>query len=132
METNKNVIVFLDAIGRTIFAEKDVESTTKDELVVFNPVVVDTRPNPQTGQLAIQLFPIFFKEFLADKDAKMRWKYNRKLIVEDIDQSVFDIKLYLQYSQMFAPLTSQSNIQSPQSQQLDQPVKDNIIKLFDK
>jgi hypothetical protein len=121
---NKNIITFMDSIGRTIFAEVDLERTNEDYLWVFNPVVVHTQPNPQTGQMALQLFPVFFREFLADKDQKVSWKYNRKVIVETGSDVVFDFKLKAQYSSIFSA-AGKNLPENPQNKEA------STIKLFD-
>src|SRR5207302_1974001 len=92
--TKQKLITFLDAVGRTIFAERVDEKTTDDWLYVKNPIVVHAQPHPQSGQMELQLFPIFFKEFLADKDEDTVWRYNRRNITES-DDTVFDFKLTL-------------------------------------
>lgn len=120
---NTDIITFMDSIGRTIFAEVDTKRSNEEELWVFNPVVVHTQPNPQTGQMALQLFPVFFREFLADKEQKIVWKYNRKNIVETGESVVFDFKLKAQYASIFS--MDGRNIQSPVAK------ADNTIKLFD-
>jgi hypothetical protein len=100
-ETNK-IVVFFDTVGRTILGERLDEDTTEQTLVVKNPAVVHILPNQQTGQLQLQILPLFFKEFLADKSEATVWKYNRSLITEAKDL-VFDFKLQAQYQQIFAP-----------------------------
>ena len=117
-----NIITFMDSIGRTIFAEIDEKRSNAEELWVYNPVVVHTQPNPQTGQMALQLFPVFFREFLADKEQKIVWKYNRKNIVETGESIVFDFKLKAQYASIFS---MPSRMTEPSNK------SDNTIKLFD-
>lgn len=102
-ETNETtkLIAFLDTIGRTILGERVEEQTTEDVLTIKNPAVVQVMPNPQTGQLALQILPLFFKEFQADKTEATYWKYQRKLITESADIT-FDFKLDAQYKQIFS------------------------------
>jgi hypothetical protein len=119
---NDKIITFMDSIGRTIFAEIDTEHSNEETLWVYNPVVVHTQPNPQTGQMALQLFPVFFREFLADKDQKIVWKYNRKNIVETGEEVVFDFKLKAQYASIFS--MAGKNLQDSVTK------SDNTIKLF--
>lgn len=122
-ENKDTIITFMDSIGRTIFAEIDSKRSNEEELWVYNPVVVHTQPNPQTGQMALQLFPVFFREFLADKEQKIAWKYNRKNIVETGEDVVFDFKLKAQYASIF----SMAGRIMPENT----PKADNTIKLFD-
>lgn len=139
MDTKK-IVAFLDSLNRCIFAEKVEERCTNTSLVVKNPVVVnivaqrDSLTGQPNGQMALQLLPIFFKEFLAAKDADIIFSYNTANITQ-IDPLIFDFKLYAQYEQIF------SNLILPQKAPIAQGMpnvgqqntnKDsNIIKLFD-
>lgn len=120
--TENKIAVFFDSVGRTILGEKLEDKTTKEVLTIKNPAVVHIMPNQQTGQLQLQILPLFFKEFLADKDNGTIWNYNRANITEAVDVT-FDFKLEAQYRQIFAAgpaLTPQQPQSSPE-----------VIKLFD-
>lgn len=120
--TENKIVVFFDAVGRTILGEKLEDKSTKEILAVKNPAVVHIMPNQQTGQLQLQILPLFFKEFLADKDTGTAWNYSRANITEAVDV-MFDFKLEAQYRQIFAAtpvLTPQQPQGSPE-----------VIKLFD-
>jgi hypothetical protein len=119
-ETTK-LITFLDTIGRTVIAERVDERTTDAVLTVKNPAVVQVMPNQQTGQLALQILPLFFREFQADKTEATYWKYQRNLITESEDIA-FDFKLDAQYKQIFAALPA-----APQPAQ-GEP---QVVKLFE-
>jgi len=121
MEQNK-IVVFFDTVGRTILGEKLEDKTTKDILAIKNPAVVHIMPNQQTGQLQLQILPLFFKEFLAEKDAGTVWSYNRANITEAVDVT-FDFKLEAQYRQIFA------NVPAPAPQQPQGSPE--VIRLFD-
>lgn len=123
METKNKLVVFFDSVGRTVLGEEVENKSSNKILTVKNPAVVHITPNPQTGQLTLQILPLFFKEFLADKNASTFWEYKRELITEAQDL-VFDFKLQAQYQQLFntnpAPAPSQ-----PQGSSAE------VIKLFD-
>jgi frataxin-like iron-binding protein CyaY len=122
-ETENKIVVFFDQVGRTILGER-VESETNDNvLTIKNPAVVHIMPNQQTGQLQLQILPLFFKEFLADKDSGTIWKYNRKNITEAVDVT-FDFKLEAQYKQIFSNIILPSAPQQPQG-------APEVVKLFD-
>jgi hypothetical protein len=124
MSDNQNkIVVFFDAVGRTILGEKLEDKTTKDVLAIKNPAVVHIMPNQQTGQLQLQILPLFFKEFLAEKDSGTLWKYNRENITEAVDV-VFDFKLEAQYRQIFSATPAAPAPQQPQG-------SPEVIKLFD-
>lgn len=121
--TENKIAAFFDSVGRTILGEK-IESETNDKfLTIKNPAVVHIMPNQQTGQLQLQILPLFFKEFLAEKDAGTTWKYNRENITEAIDVA-FDFKLEAQYRQIFSATPAAPAPQQPQG-------SPEVIKLFD-
>jgi hypothetical protein len=116
-------IAFLDAIGRTILCER-VEST-ETQLKVKNPVVLHVVPADNSGKMSVQLLPIFFREFLADKTGDVIFSYEKKNItMTDID--ALDFRLQAQYSQMF---NKQNTFTAPQ-QQTAAPSQ-SVINLFD-
>ena len=120
--TENKIVVFFDSVGRTILGEKLEDKTTKEVLTIKNPAVVHIMPNQQTGQLQLQILPLFFKEFLAEKDNGTVWNYNRANITEAVDVT-FDFKLEAQYRQIFAA----GPVPAPQQPQ----GSPEVIKLFD-
>lgn len=120
--TENKIVVFFDTVGRTILGEKLEDKTTDKVLAIKNPAVVHIMPNQQTGQLQLQILPLFFKEFLADKDSGTVWNYNRANITEAVDVT-FDFKLEAQYRQIFA------NMPAPAPQQPQGSPE--VIRLFD-
>jgi hypothetical protein len=122
-ETENKIVVFFDQVGRTILGERVVSETNESVLTIKNPAVVHIIPNQQTGQLQLQILPLFFKEFLADKDSGTVWKYNRKNITEAVDITL-DFKLEAQYKQIFSSIIIPSAQQQPQG-------SPETIKLFD-
>ena len=120
--TENKIVVFFDSVGRTILGEKLEDKTTKEVLTIKNPAVVHIMPNQQNGQLQLQILPLFFKEFLADKDTGTVWNYKRANITEAVDVT-FDFKLEAQYRQIFAAGPAPAP-QQPQG-------SPEVIKLFD-
>ena len=120
--TENKIVVFFDSVGRTILGEKLEDKTTKDVLTIKNPAVVHIMPNQQSGQLQLQILPLFFKEFLADKDTGTVWNYKQANITEAVDVT-FDFKLEAQYRQIFAAGPAPAP-QQPQG-------SPEVIKLFD-
>ena len=112
---------FLDTIGRTIIGEVLVDKTTQTILAVKNPALIHIVPNTITGQIQLQILPLFFREFLADKDEGTVWFYNRNSITESAPIA-YDFKLPAQYAQIFNP--SQIIVPQPNSEP-------PTIKLFD-
>lgn len=68
----KNYITFIDSAGRAIFSE--IEKETSSNLVVKNPVMI-TVQQQETGQMAVQLFPLYFQEFVQENKNKTRDNY---------------------------------------------------------
>jgi hypothetical protein len=120
--TENKIVVFFDAVGRTILGEKQADKTTDKVLSIKNPAVVHIMPNQQTGQLQLQILPLFFKEFLAEKEAGTVWNYSRENITEAVDVT-FDFKLEAQYRQIFASGPAPAP-QQPQG-------SPEVVKLFD-
>lgn len=68
---DKKYITFIDSVGRAIFGVNTSE--TDDTITVQNPVMITVQQQEQ-GQMAVQLFPLFFQEFVVpDEDGK---RYN--------------------------------------------------------
>jgi hypothetical protein len=123
MSEQNKITVFFDSVGRTILAEKVDSESNEKFLTVKNPAVVHIVPNQQNGQLQLQILPLFFKEFLAEKEAGTTWKYNKENITEGVDIT-FDFKLEAQYRQIFANAPIVTPKQQPQS-------SPEVVKLFD-
>jgi hypothetical protein len=121
------IVTFLDTVGRTIVGELD--NQTDSVLSVKNPVVLHVVPQDQSGRMSVQLLPIFFREFLADKTGDVVFSFKKSTITET-DINAFDFRLQAQYTQMF----NKSNIfVPPAGVQTPTPQGGNggIINLFD-
>ena len=123
--SEQKIVTFLDTVGRTIIGE--FQSEDEKTIVVKNPAVVNVVPTQEPGgqvKLALQLFPLFFREFLADKSENTIWRYNKSNITLSENPIIFDFKLTIQYTQLFAtgqgpaPIAKTENALTP-------------IKLFD-
>lgn len=118
---NPKMVVFLDYVGRTILGELLEEKT--DTLNVRNPVILHVVP-AEGGRMSIQLLPLFFREFLADKSGDVVFNYLKNCITQT-SVDALDFRLSAQYSQMF----NKGNIfAAPQSDQSNSP---SVVKLFD-
>jgi hypothetical protein len=143
---DKKLVTFLDNVSRTVIGKMVSESS--DFIEIENPVVVHVVPqqDPQ-GQMrmSLQLYPIFFREFLADKDGAVTWKYNKNTITLPSTDVTFDFKLHAQYEQLFAPVPQQAVPQQAVPQQavpqqavpqqggsLKFPPQQQPVQLFDK
>lgn len=101
--SDKNLSVFIDNIGRTILGE--TVSDTKTTLEIKNPAIVHVQPNQQTGQISVQLVPVFFKEFQAgDKnDSTWVWLKSNLVVAKDVN---LDDRLKQQYTNMFSAIVA--------------------------
>lgn len=140
MSNKKNLVMFFDLIGRTIIGEKTDESN--DTLGVKNPVVVNIVTQQQevitpdgqkqmVSRAALQLLPLFFKEFLAAPDEGVEFVYNKKNITLTKIPVVFDFKLEIQYEQMTSGRNAAQGAPAPQPQPPVAKPDNKIINLFD-
>lgn len=129
-EETKKTIVFLDTVGRTILGEltsQDTKTTT-----VTNPVILNVIP-AEGGRMTVQLYPLFFKEFLADKSEDVSFTFNNDFITPTSISAV-DFRLLAQYAQLF----NKNNVFVPQGTSQQQPQQtatpqqnNSVINLFD-
>jgi len=120
--------LFLDNIGRTILGT--ISSETTDELLIKNPVIVHISPNE--GRMAVQLIPILFREFLADKQEDVVFAY-KKANITTTNVTTIDVRLKAQYTQLFSPTSSFMPPTSPVSTPAENGNKEEpkVISLFD-
>lgn len=125
-ENKTKMVLFLDPVGRTILGEDVSSEGDENTFKVKNPVIIIINGD-KTGKMSVQLFPLFFREFLADKDSDVVLSYVKDRIVPTNIEAL-DFRLQSQYAQMFnknnqfVPPTEQ-----PQTQQTGQ----DVINLFD-
>jgi hypothetical protein len=129
---NKQLIVILDTVGRTILGEKVCcggECSTETKIKIKNPVILHIVPADNQGKMSVQLLPLFFREFLADKTGDVTFAYDKSNIVTtDID--ALDFRLQGQYAQMFNPQNVfVGNQQTPQTPNNGESPK--VVDLFD-
>jgi hypothetical protein len=117
MKNELNITTFLDAVGRTVLGEVIEAESNEKVLAVKNPAVVAVSQQ-QTGGLQLQILPLFFKEFLADKNEATIWYFNKNTITQS-KVVLFDFKLTAQYQQLFGPAPQ------PSTPNVD------VVKLFD-
>jgi hypothetical protein len=126
-ETTKKLTVILDPVGRTIVGEET--TSPKGHLSIKNPVILHIVPADNQGKMSVQLLPLFFREFLADKSSDVTFTYDAtKIAKTDID--ALDFRLQAQYSQMFNP--NNQFVTNDQPVQEDNANNDStVINLFD-
>jgi hypothetical protein len=121
--TTKTLVVILDTIGRTVLGE--AVDSPKGNFSIKNPVILHIVPADNNGKMSVQLLPLFFREFLADKSGDVTFTYDASRVTKtDID--ALDFRLQAQYAQMFNP---QNSFVADPSQAA--PASDSVVKLFD-
>ena len=119
--SDKKYTTFIDNAGRALFAE--VGSETSDVLVAKNPVMITVQQG-ENGQMAVQLFPLFFQEFVSPEEDGSRanyFAYNKKNIAIGT-QFKIEPRICEQYEKIVNPVLVPAN--QPESEP-------EVIKLFD-
>jgi len=121
----KKYTTFIDNAGRAIFTE--VASETKDTFVAKNPVMITVQQGEQ-GQMAVQLFPLFFQEFVqpGENDSRANYfTYYKNNIAIGTDFQI-EPRIAEQYEKIVNPqlVPNTPNQQNSQGEP-------EVIKLFD-
>jgi hypothetical protein len=115
----KPLTVFLDNIGRTIIGK--VVKENAEAISIENPALVHVQPNTQTNQLQLQILPLFFREFQADKAQATVWNFKKQNITT-AEPIPFAVQFEAQYEQMFQTIDAAAS----------KPAKNpEVVKLFD-
>lgn len=121
MSDKADISILIDNVGRTIVGRVTL---TDDHAEIENPTVVNIEVKQDTGQIAVQLIPLVFKEFLVpeQREGSVTWKYPKNMVVVSDDIQVDD-QLKRQYENVFkAPVAPQpAPVQS----------EPEVVKLFD-
>ena len=127
-EKTNTLITFLDTVGRTVMGVHNTEKSTDAILAITNPVVLHVEQQDQSGRMSVKFLPIFFREFLGDKQADICYFYKKANITES-DINVLDFRLKAQYDQMF----NSKNVFVPPTETQAPANTENspIINLFD-
>jgi hypothetical protein len=125
MENKKDLIVFVDNVGRNIYGE--LVSQEEKYFWVKNPAIINIVPNASNGQLQVQVLPYFFGEFLKNKEEpKTVWKFSAKSVVVATELDL-DEKLLSQYERMF----SNAKIITNEKQITPAGAAAKVVKLFE-
>ena len=120
----KQIITFVDHIGRTLIGEKLEDTNDGKSFVVKNPAIIHVQPTPQ-GQLNVQTIPLYFREFVGEKNKKegTNWQfhYNTAVLGLNVEN---DPRLLEQYERLFADAPA---VQGTQAQGKDE----RVVKLFE-
>lgn len=125
---SNKIVTFVDSIGRTIIGELAESAPTGEKsdansFIVKNPAILHVQPTQQ-GQLNVQTIPLYFRDFVSDKNKEegTYWKYNYASVVVGLNVEN-DGRLIEQYHRLFTAPSAPAN----------QPAgtEEKTVKLFD-
>lgn len=121
--------IFLDRVGRTIMGTPVDQNENTDVLRVQNPVVIIVGGD-NSGKMSVQLFPLFFREFLGDKNSDVTFDFNKSdITTSNID--AIDFRLQAQYTQMFSKNNTFVGDGQTVAPQNEPPKEEKVVNLFD-
>jgi len=121
--SDKKITTFIDNAGRNILGV--VSSEDDSNVKVENPVMI-TVQQQQNGQMAVQLFPLFFQEFVQEGENKRSnfFVYKKSSIAMGEDFNV-EPRIIEQYEKIVNPTLQPVPTQAASNEQPE------VIKLFD-
>lgn len=122
--TDKKYTTFIDNAGRTVFGE---EVSKGDYIQVKNPVMITVQPQ-QDGQMAVQLFPLFFPEFIQPEGEDEKRSTVFSWHVQNIalgSEFTIEPRIVDQYEKVVNPVLV------PATPAADEEQDEEVIKLFD-
>lgn len=121
MSKSNEISIFVDNVGRTIVGRV---KETKTSLQVENPAIVNIDIKQDTGQIAVQLVPYIFKEFVAAEERlkPLVWSFPRDNVTT-CDNLQVDDALKKQYANVYAPPAPPAP-----APQVEEP---EVVKVFD-
>lgn len=95
--------VIIDKIGRFILGVET--ENTETTLTLRNPIILHFQPS-NTGQLELQVYPLFFFELLdKEKRTQNSWTYGKSsIVVSDVE---LNPEILARYSQINTPTSVQ-------------------------
>jgi hypothetical protein len=121
--------VLIDSVGRTIVGPM---KETDNAIEVENPAIVNIEVRQDTGQIAVQLIPYIFREFvdMSLRTKTVTWSFPKNTVVTSPDLEV-DSALQKQYENVFSQpggQLSQNPQPAPEQSEQKEP---ELVKLFD-
>lgn len=129
MSETKQVSVLIDSVGRTIVGPM---KETDNAIEVENPAIVNIEVRQDTGQIAVQLIPYIFREFvdMSLRTKTVTWSFPKNTVVTSPDLEV-DSALQKQYENVFSQPGGQLT-QNPQpAPEQSEQKEPELVKLFD-
>ena len=121
----KKYTTFIDNAGRAIFTE--ISSETENTLVAKNPVMITVQSGEQ-GQMAVQLFPLFFQEFVTpgENDSRANYFTYSKSNIALGNNFAIEPRIAEQYEKIVNPQLVPNTPNQPSGDK-----EPEVIKLFD-
>ena len=97
-----NLTAIVDSVGRVVLGRVNEKESTKAELKLKNPAVVNIQVDQQSGQISVQLIPYIFKEFVKSdvREKGVTWSFQRSAIVVS-DDLILEDNIESQYVKIF-------------------------------
>lgn len=93
----RNFVVYTDSFGRSIVAQ--LLAKNSEELHITNPAVMAVVPL-EGGRINMQLYPMYFREFMKNKNAESKWTVKiSQITLSDVTE--LDVRVAAQYEQIF-------------------------------
>ena len=129
MSETKQVNVLIDSVGRTIVGPM---KETKTSIEVENPAIVNIEVRQDTGQIAVQLIPYIFREFVdvSLRSETVTWSFPKNTVVTSPDLKV-DPALQKQYENVFNNPGGQLTPNPQPAPQQTEQKEPELVKLFD-
>lgn len=128
--SDTNYTTFIDNAGRTLFGV--LVSETDSSITVKNPVMISVQQQ-QNGQMAVQLFPLFFAEFVTpqgEEDRSNYFTYSKSSVAVGVDFEI-DPRIVEQYSKVTNPTLVPADQPDPVPAGAASESDPEVIKLFD-
>ena len=127
-ETDINVLV--DNVGRTIVGR--IKKSTATAVTVENPAIVNIEVRQDTGQIAVQLLPYIFREFVApeQRNGVVTWSFPKNSVVTSDDLKVDDA-LKEQYKNVYEQPAGALSPTPAVETAPTEVVEPEVVKLFD-
>ena len=132
MSEKTEINVLVDNVGRTIVGR--IKKATNTSVTVENPAIVNIEVRQDTGQIAVQLLPYIFREFISpeQRNGTVSWSFPKNSVVTSSDLKVDDT-LKTQYENVYSqPSGGLSPAVQQPAQSSPEPVNEpEVVKLFD-
>lgn len=131
MTTKSKLNIIVDNVGRTIIGSV---KTTTSTVEITDPAIINIQTRPDSGQIAVQLIPYLFREFIPAEKRKepQTWILQKSSVAIAKDLEIDD-NLKNQYDNV---LNSQRNVEAapnvpPPENGFSEDAEQEVVKLFD-